>query len=283
MRKLFILFICTFAILIGALVSTSGNDSKAEESHQLPSSLDALFPPKAKGPIYLSRMFGLATPFTGIVVDLLEGDIKNVQADFEMFKKQYEEVSNLVPEWKHDFPQEPVTNLGAALKSGDRGKIMGAYGNVGKVCHECHVEYLAKAYFKYHWKNVETIKVKDPLSKEEVKYSTFMQYISTNFTGIGVDLQQGQKENALKQFQGFKARFGTMKETCQECHDDKEKKTERKYYVDESVMAMIDKLGQALNAPTTDPKAVGNLMQGIGGESCFKCHLVHVPAAISKH
>jgi hypothetical protein len=283
MRKLFILFICTFAILIGALLSTSANDSKTEESHQLPSSLDALFPPKAQGPIYLDRMFGLATPFTGIVVDLLEGDIKNVQDNFEKFKIQYEEVSNLVPEWKHDFPQDPVTNLGAALKSGDRGKIMEAYGKVGKVCHECHVEYMTKTYYKYHWKDVETIKVKDPLSKEEVKYSTFMQYIGTNFTGIGVDLQQGQKENALKQFQGFKARFGTMKEICQECHDDKEKKTERKYYVDESVMALIDKLGQALNAPTIDPKALGNLMKGIGGESCFKCHLVHVPAALAKH
>ncbi len=105
MRKLFFLLIGTFVIVIGALVSTSANDSKTEESHQLPSSLDALFPPKAQGPIYLNRMFGLSTPFTGIIVDLLEGDIKNVQADFEMFKKQYEEVSNLVPEWKHDFPQ----------------------------------------------------------------------------------------------------------------------------------------------------------------------------------
>ncbi len=283
MRKLFILFICTFAILIGALLSTSANESKTEESHRLPSSLDALFPPKAQGPIYLERMFGLATPFTGIVVDLLEGDIKNVQADFEMFKKQYEEVSNLVPEWKHDYPQDPVTNLGVALKSGDRVKIMEAHGKVGKVCHECHKEYMTKTYYKYHWKDVETIKVKDPLSKEEVKYSTFMHYISANFTGIGLDLQQGQKENALKQFQGFKARFGTMKETCQECHDDKEKKTERKYYVDESVMALIDKLGQILNAPVTDPKTLENLMQGIGGESCFKCHLVHVPAALAKH
>ncbi len=283
MRKLFILFICTFAILIGALLSTSANDSKNEESHQLPSSLDALFPPKAKGPIFLKRMFGLATPFTGIVVDLHEGDIENVQADFEMFKKQYEEVSNLVPEWKHDYPLDPVTNLGVALKSGDRAKIMAAHGKVGKVCHECHKEYMTQTYYKYHWKDVETIKVKDPLSKEEVKYSTFMHYISANFTGIRVDLQQGQKENALKQFQGFKARFETMKETCQECHDDKEKKTERKYYVDESVMALIDKLGQILNAPTTDSKALGNLMQGIGGESCFKCHLVHVPAALAKH
>lgn len=283
MRKWFIFFVCIFAILVGVLVSTSANDSKTEESHQLPSSLDALFPPKAQEPIYLNRMFGLSTPFTGIIVDLLEGDIKNVQADFEMFKKQYEEVSNLVPEWKHDFPQEPVTNLGAALKSGDRGKIMEAYGKVGKVCHECHVEYMTKTYFKYHWKDFETIKVQDPLSKEEVTYSTFMQYISANLTGIGLDLQQGQKENALKQFQGFKARFGAMKEVCQECHDDKEKKTERKYYVDESVMTLIDKLGQALNAPTIDSKVLGNLMQEIGGESCFKCHLVHVPAALAKH
>ena len=292
MRKFIILFIGILALLGFALVSPSVGDGDSDSDsdshkggggHQLPSSLDNFYPPKAKGPVWLIKMFGLSRPFSAIGIDLMEGNIKNVPLDFEMFKKQYKEVSLLIPEWTHDFPQEPVDNLGAALKSGDKKKIFEAMGKVGQVCHHCHEEYMAKVMIKYHWKDFATVKVKDPLSKQELNWNGFKRFLSSSFTGIGVNLQQGQKENAQKQYQGFKARFGALKEACHECHDDKEKNTERKYFVDDNVTALIDQLGQALNASTVDPKAIGKLMQGIGRESCFKCHLVHVPPTILKH
>lgn len=54
------------------------------------------------------------------------------------------------------------------------------------------------------------------------------------------------------------------------------------HYVDEGMQGLIEKLGQAIENPSTDPKTAVELIQRIGMESCFKCHLVHVPAALAK-
>ncbi len=49
------------------------------------------------------------------------------------------------------------------------------------------------------------------------------------------------------------------------------------------MQALINKLEQAINKPSVDPKEVETLSQGIGMESCFKCHRVHLPAAYAKY
>lgn len=244
-----------------------------------PSVLDAMYPPVTEQPVYQLRMMEIEVPMSGILVDLLENDMENVKTNFENFKTQYEKVAKLVPEWENKFPLGPVEGLGIALQSGEQGKVMAAFGELGKVCADCHLETMVKVQQKYHWMDLGEVKATDPLTKEEVNFTTFKQYLSSSFSGISVDLQEGQIENALKQFEGFNARFQTLKDTCGDCHGT----SERKYYVDESVQAMINKLGRALKNPSSlNPEQVQKLMMGIGIESCGKCHLVHVPAALAK-
>jgi hypothetical protein len=130
---------------------------------------------------------------------------------------------------------------------------------------------------KYHWREFENITVTDQLTKESVDFSQLMKFISMNFTGIAVNLEEGQVENAQKQYEQFKSRYISMKATCTHCHT-----SQRKYYVDESVQALIDDLGKALNETPADPRRVGELSMKIGQENCEKCHLVHLPAALTK-
>ena len=238
MKKSILFLIAILAVLIFGLAYCSSQAQKGERHQQeealnvlsapLPSSLDALYPPQAEQPIFLSRMMELGTSFTGIVVDLFEDDDQNAKANFEKFKSQYLEVSKMVLEWEKDYPEGPMKELGAALRIGDKGEVMAAYEKMGNVCHECHVANMVKVQQKYHWQDFMSIKVKDPLTDEVVDYRRLMQGLVTNFMGIIVDVQEGQKENAQKQFQGFKARFQAMKDTCEECHATEE----RKYYVD---------------------------------------------------
>lgn len=283
MRRLTLLLLLGFltALSIGLGVSSSQSQEKEGLSaiaSPPPNSLDMLYPPKAEQPMFLFSMLGMDMSFTGIAADLFENDLQNAKANFEKFKAQYVEISKLVPEWEKNYPMGPLEDLGTALETGDPGNVMPAFEKVGKICHNCHVVTMAKVQQKYHWGDFRAIKVKDPLTQEEVNFSSLKRYMATNFVGIGVDVDQGQKENAQKQFQGFNARFQALEETCVSCHD-----TERKYYIDESVQALVDQLGQALMEPTIDLKVVGELSMGIGHESCFKCHLVHVPAALAKH
>jgi hypothetical protein len=242
-----------------------------------PSSLDNLFPPKAEAPVYLFKMFELSTSLVGVGVDLSEKDSEQAQANFVRFKAQYEEVSKLVPEWENDYPMEPVEQLGMALEAGDEGKVMAAFEMVGKVCYDCHIVNMPKAWQKYHSGDFSTLNVTDPVTQKEVDYNEFMWNLESSLGGVTVDIEQGDMENALKHSVNLNARYQVLKETCYICHD-----TERHYYVDPGVQSLLDKLGATLKEASPDPKLAGEFVQGVGMESCFKCHLVHLPSVFAK-
>ena len=251
----------------------------------LPASLDNLYPPKAPAPVFLFEMFNLEAPAVGILVDLQEGDIPGVQANYKAFVEQYNKLSDMVPEWKGLFPKEPVEALGAALASGDPGRVGAAFEEVGKVCGTCHLVNQAKAFQKYHWPDFEGIELTNPLTREKVGWVDYMFAMSGAIGGVSNDLQQGQLDNARRNFQAFSALFKALDQSgtgcrTEGCHDKPDEP--RKYFVDASVLAMVDQLGQALQAPRPDPAAIGELMGAIGGESCGKCHLVHIPAQQAK-
>lgn len=240
----------------------------------LPSSLENFYPPKGNGPMYFFAMHEMADPSSGLVCDLFENDLDNARANFESFKKGYIAVSNMVPEWKELFPTAPIDELESAMKTGDPQKIMAAIEGVGGVCDACHMQYMPAVQQKYHWGDFSAISVTDPVTKQDMPFKQSMLLMETSFTGAGIDLKQGQMENARMQFAAFASRFRAMSGTCVGCHD-----SDRMYYVDSRVMGMIDSLGAQLGSANVNPAAVGALFQSIGTESCYKCHLVHIPAA----
>ena len=254
------------------------NRQLKELAGPLPASLDNYFPPKAPAPVWLIEMFGLAGPLEGIGVDLQQGDIAGAKANYAAFKTQYSKMAEMVPEWKERFPMAPVDNLGKALESGDPSQVGPAMGGVGQVCGSCHLVNQSKAFFKYHWPDFEALKLTDPVSKESVAWVDYMRMMAGAFTGIGNDLQQGQADNALQNYDAFSARIKALEqEGCAKCHS-----TARTYFVDPASLALVDQLGQALKASPPDAQAIGELSGAIGNEVCMKCHLVHVPAASAK-
>jgi cytochrome c556 len=184
---------------------------------------------------------------------------------------------NMVPEWASYYPAGPVEELGAAVEAGDRGAVMSAFGEVGKTCHHCHLATMAQVQQRYHWGDFGAVRVEDPLTHEVTDYSIFKKYLSTNLTGIRVDLRQGQRENAIRQFEGFKARFQRLKESCQYCHEEG-----KQDYVGDEARRLLEKLERALADPGVPSEAMAVQVQNIGRESCSRCHRVHVPAAIAR-
>ncbi len=242
-----------------------------------PRSLDALYPPAADAPVLLQEMFALGGALSGIAVDLSENDIEQVDAQFEKFKAMYAATARMVPEWEEDYPMEPVERLGEVLQTGDQEQAMAAIGAVGEVCHDCHVMNMAKVQQRYHWGDFTQIRVADPISGEELGFSDLKRDLESSFVGIEVDLEQRQVENARTQFEAFTGRVELLKGTCAWCHE-----TEPKYFVDASVEGMLEQLGSVLAGASPNLEVAAKLRLGIGTESCFRCHLVHGPAALAK-
>lgn len=67
-----------------------------------------------------------------------------------------------------------------------------------------------------------------------------------------------------------------MSDSCQGCHEKKSG-----YFVDREIQDTVEKLGEAFRSRTVAADTVMALAQKIGRESCSKCHLVHVPAALA--
>ncbi len=250
------------------------NQALKDIAGPLPDSLDNLYPPNAPAPLLMLQMFAMVQPLEGAFVDMMQGDTENVMANWEAFKTEYQKTSQMVPEWSDRFPMEPLEAVEAALPTGDPGQVMGAMGGLFQVCGSCHVVNQQKVRAKYHWPDFGEVMLTNTLTGVEKPWVEFMGDVALAYTGIGNDLQQGQMDNALQNFQGFSALFTTLREQgCIQCHE-----TERYYFVDQTVLDDIEALGNELQSAAPNPEAIGGLLQKIGGESCGKCHLVHQPA-----
>ena len=284
----FLAIITLFLIVLAMASCSSNQQSEVDQLKQIagppPTSLEQYFPPKAQAPVYLIEMFNLAGPLEGIGVDLQEQDMAGVKTNFQAFQTQYSKVSKMVPEWTSRFPEDPVTALGKAIDSGNQAQIGPAMGKVGEVCGSCHLIYQVKVQQQYHWKNFDDIKVKDPVTAQSMSFGDYMTAMAGAYSGIAIDLQEGQIDNARKDFQAFNARFDTLAtDTCKECHvDPSGKEIPRKYFVDDSMKALINQLGQALAAPAPDAQSIQQLSGAIGNDACLNCHLVHLPAQNAK-
>ncbi len=242
----------------------------------LPTSIENFYPPKAPAPIYMFKMLELADAVSCVMVNFEERDTLNLSTQLDRLQATCQEVSALVPEWQSEFPLTAIAELATAARSGDTPGFFHAAERIGTSCTQCHVAHLADVQHRFHWPEFSGLSPTDPVTGKSLPFSQFKHLLAASFSGIGLSLREGQKQAAVRHFNEFGRRLDELAENCTACHD-----TPRMYYVDESVKAMTAQLGKALDSEPMDAKAVEGLVRGIGTASCQKCHLVHVPAALS--
>ncbi len=253
----------------------SVNDNTIEDNG-LPQSLDEYYTePEYPGmPFeYLFEMYKLGESMMGIPVNLGQGDYMNANTCFAEFSEYYEYSSNMVPAWEKYYNQEAVSELGLALAGGDPEVIGIAMGEVGETCTDCHLDTLTPVYYKYYWDDFRDVNIETPDGLIPWKDAK-MYYLLMGFDGIGVNIKEGDQDGAQKSFELFDSMFDNMSAACLKCHD-----SEPKYYVSADIQGMIDDMGTLIYA--------GNLTEANGlrygiGDSCHKCHIVHMPPQYAK-
>jgi hypothetical protein len=286
---LFFLFVLSSFFVLGLQgnnsTSASGQEEPgASEKEPLPSPfshLDKLYPPQAKEPVLLMEMIKLAMFYTSVGHDAAQNDWENAERGFENFKGQSIKLSELSPKWKDFYKMDLVEELGRAVTQKNVPVIREVRKNIGEaICEKCHNDYRTPVWYRYHWKDFGKIMVVDPLSQKKFPYFVFMTLVSKSFQGIKIDILQNQPANAQKAFKAFTARVEAGKQVCKECHDPKQ--GESKSFVSPDVMEMIDGLGAEISKPTPAHDKVDGLFMGVGVEMCYKCHQVHMPAAVTQ-
>jgi len=281
MKKTVIFFVS--ALFLWGFISINssnetGNCVKPVDEQPLPASLNVLYPPVTDAPVFLFKMIEMANSLNAIEINFFEADYENMQGSFNRFKTVYTEFLGLVPEWKEYFSLKKVDDLELALNLKEIEKVGLAFENLGKVCHTCHAANMTRVQHKFEWGNFSDISVTDPVNGKENSFSEHMHFMTISYDGIITDLIEGQLEYSRKHFADFNSRFEAMSETCMACHD-----SERKYYVDDNIINMIKAIREEIEKEKPEIEKIKDLTNGIGFESCYKCHLVHTPAAFSQN
>lgn len=246
---------------------------------KLPPSLDQYYEPNFLStppvpPEYLIDMFELGTSMMGVVVNIDQGDFANATLSYRDFQQNYENSSRLVPQWRKYYDQKAVKRLGKALDAHDIPGVFEAIGEIGETCIRCHRETMPPVWNKYNWRDFETVMIDTPdgpMPWPEAK----MKYLVIGFDGIGVNIRQNNQFGANRSFDLFKAMFDNMTDSCSSCHT-----SPRMYYVSGDIQTMITDVQS--NITDGNLNQAGILLQGIGMESCYRCHVLHVPAQFAK-
>lgn len=257
----------------GCLEQTSiDNGDIKPENQDIPESLDQYY--TAYPPEYLLKMFELSESMVGITVNIQQGDMENAAESFKTFSEDYSDNAQMVPEWQDYYNQTAVEDLGAALDAEDIPGVYKAIEEVGGTCAVCHKDTMPPVWIKYSWQDFRTVDIntpEGPLPWRQAK----MMYVQAGFDGIGVNIKEGDQPGVNQSFALFESMFDNMAKACDVCHI-----SEPRYYVSEDITGMIETMGQEINAGNLT--SAEGIRQGIGAQSCHRCHVLHVPAQYAK-
>lgn len=248
-----------------------------------PKSMDQYYP-DGKPSAWLAAMFAMEGPLGEVGVHLQDKDTTKAKAAFQKFKTEYSKVAKMVPEWSSYFAAKPLADLETALNGVDAAKIGAAMGTMGKVCGSCHTETQPAVWYRYGYKDIETIKITNPLTTKSEDWHAYMTSLAGTFGAVSTYM--GDEAAAKAGFTktkaavaSFKKVFLGLREGCKDCHG---KTDTRKYYVSDDVVALITKVETELAKTTPDVAQIGKDLQAVGSQSCYRCHVLHIPAAAAK-
>ena len=236
-----------------------------------PRSLDQYYP-TGEASIYLAKMFDMAGAMEGVGINVQEGDWINASHSFKAFSDLYENNSKLVPRWSRYYDTKLVDRIGIEINEKNAPAVFEDMGKLGESCDVCHTQNMFQVWIKYDIKDFDNISVNTTNPGEPVAPwpDAMEKYLAPSFDGMAINLAEGKRDLANQSFDTFKTQLLDFKDACKECHD-----TERKYFVDNDTIAIVDELGLQVNKGNIT--AVGPLIGQIGGQ-CYKCHMLHFPA-----
>lgn len=264
-----IVLVSLIAVIAGSVIliqqtSVQGDEEAAQQDYIVrkpPASMDAYYPPKAEGPQYLFAMYAMDAPLVGFMTHLQGGNMAKAMEYFAAFKIEYAKMAKMVPEWsRHYWPEEPIDNLSAALKSGDPGKVRPAMGGLMQACIKCHDETMPAVWARYQ--------------KSLDMFAEPMMELVGPFSAVMVYLTEGEFEKARGALKTFRGLMDELSESCGACHD-----TERAYYVSSDIQDMLKSVADTLEKEKPNVELAMGTMQKVGHESCYKCHKVHMPTS----
>lgn len=242
-----------------------------------PKELDKYYPPNSEQLVFLYNMYGLSIAFTGIFVNIKEGDWDNAKKWAIELKEGYLKIGQMVPKWDKGLRKKEIEALVKAVEEKNTSKVQKYAQIIGKTCSGCHARYQLPAKIKYHYPSFDLVSLEDPVSGMEYNIHDYMKKMTNDYKLTKIYTTEGDFKKASKSAKNFAKRFMAISQSCSECHTNK---IVEDVYFGKHTQENIRKLKKAVMAK--DSKTVFKTLGKIGG-ICYKCHNVHeIPAMLKE-
>ena len=254
---------------MGTSVANAKSDSSIELKNP-PVSLAKWYKPGNKRQVWLHTMFKLRREMQAMREYAEQEDEVHMSKWLAGFEKHYNDISEMVPEWKNKIKPELVSDVGKYAKNKDFYNVAITLNKIQKTCDSCHDDYQPQVTAIYRSPDYRDLKIKD-IDGEPQNIENNMQDLSMYVNRILIALADGNNQIALKATQNFELQLKSLRTSCQSCHKDDDYPQQR--ILGEATSNRIIKLQKNINQGHI--KESQELMGEIAVTVCARCHNTH--------
>lgn len=189
----------------------------------LPQSLDNYYEPVSQKNEFKEIMQELQTDYTALDEYVKTQDLDRAQSWSLSLENQYGKFLRMVPEWDPIITTETASLLVNSLQKEDFATARGLLVNLKAECDRCHNTYSTAVHAKYYNRFVNpNVEVKDPVTGVVLAQRQFMMHLQNLKSMTKIKVQEEDYKTAYSNAQSMFAGYEALKDTCYECHSDKE-------------------------------------------------------------
>ncbi|MBT4888051.1 MAG: cytochrome c [Rhodospirillales bacterium] len=257
----FIALQCLIVLAIVGVVFT--HQDKVIVLKKPPLSLAQWYKPQNKRQVWLHTMFKLRREMLAVEIYASTGDSENLQKWAGKLDKDYQKISEMVPEWQNHLNLDAIEEIQKSAQESRFEDVSPALKNLGESCKTCHTDYRAVTAAMYRAPDFLGMDIDASTS-----LNAHMQTLSKQVNQIKIAFVDERHDDALSAFSDLSEGMNTLGDTCINCH-----KKATQPYPNAEVSQALSGLGQSLESGTLQDK--GRALGTLAVMACANCHATH--------
>lgn len=261
----------TFLILcLASALATTSHAAGTVTIKKAPASLEQWYKPANKRQVWLHTMFRLRREMQAIAEYSEQGNKAAVQKWIDRLDKDYNKISEMVPEWEDTIKPKLIPELEMFADKGDKPRLAKTLKMLKRTCDDCHTYYQPLVTATYRSPYYEDIEIKGTDGKTH-SFEDNMEQLSKSVNRIVIALDDGHQAVALQSSKELAGQLHDLGSSCSDCHKDDDYPKER--ILGKATQQRFEKL--QLNIKEGRIKDSQKLTGEIAVTVCARCHNTH--------
>jgi hypothetical protein len=276
-------FSSLFVFLAGFVAVNSFAEELTISLTKPPPSIQKWYKPDNKRQVWLHTMFRLRREMLAIsdysqLKQTPETQVLTTKW-LNSFKKDYLEITKMVPEWEKLVDTKLLEQLELAINNKHYSDIPVILNQLENSCESCHVDYQAITRLMYRSADFTKIKISSVANKQSVSYAKHMEGLSKTVNRLKIAIHDNFYSKAIDYIDPLQRQLSDLSESCGTCHNYPSTEQPKKQidYIFASSQKTLNDIKQDLEQKQN--KKARRRLGGFAVNVCAKCHSAHKTTA----